>query len=474
MSFHDESQMYDCIKMMIDKGLYLNEIRDGKLLFEACSSGYLTIVKLLLENGANPNPKLENEWSPLRLACFGGNKDIAELLLLHGADINDDVDQETLLFVAIGNGHFGLVELLIEHGADVYTCNHFGASQLEVACEKGRSDMVQLLIDNGVNINKEDRHCWTALHTVCAKGYLDIMKILIKNGANVNQKDSTDHTPLHTAAYRGSLPFVRYLVENGANIHDVTVDGFTPLGRAIQSFVPREEVVRYLIEKGSDVNRASNFGSPLRIACSYSAQHIGIVKLLLENDADPNLLDITGTPLSVCCKFGLVEMAELLLKHGADVNKADNHLKTPLHMAVKRLYYDRMIDFLLLLISYNADVNRMDHFKRTPLYLAVNKGHLHVVKLLVQNDANFGDVKIDILTKHHRDTCVTNNCDGCFTADLVELVFVHGWTMKEHQNFPIIKRKKIETFFKLYSVSWLSKIPKQFVYTIFKRFSLMQ
>jgi ankyrin repeat protein len=49
----------------------------------------------------------------LSIACFGGNKDLARLLLDHGANIeNCDVDGDTPLTLARNKGHRSLVNLL--------------------------------------------------------------------------------------------------------------------------------------------------------------------------------------------------------------------------------------------------------------------------------------------------------------------------------------------------------------------------
>jgi ankyrin repeat protein len=50
--------------------------------------GYIEIVQLLLENGADVNPQGEDLDTPLRSACYGGYIEIVQLLLEKGADVN--------------------------------------------------------------------------------------------------------------------------------------------------------------------------------------------------------------------------------------------------------------------------------------------------------------------------------------------------------------------------------------------------
>ena len=57
--------------------------------------------------------------------------------------------------------------------------------------------------------------------------------------------------PINTAAAKGSFSREKELVEGGADINSLT-EGSTPLHRAVSN--GRDEIVRYLIKNGADVN----------------------------------------------------------------------------------------------------------------------------------------------------------------------------------------------------------------------------
>ena len=91
-----------------------------------------------------------------------------------------------------------------------------------------------------------------------------------------------------------------------------------------------------------------------------------IVELLIKGGADANKANANydgDTPLYAAAKHGFTEVVELLIKGGADANKENNHGATPLYAAAKH----RFTEVVKLLIKGGADVNK-ENFKALPLY----------------------------------------------------------------------------------------------------------
>jgi len=76
-------------------------------------------------------------------------KEIAELLLAHGADINAGEGKETALHGAAGFGQTAMVEWLLEHGAQVNPKDFNGKTPLRVAMDNGHKDIGYLLWQHG-------------------------------------------------------------------------------------------------------------------------------------------------------------------------------------------------------------------------------------------------------------------------------------------------------------------------------------
>lgn len=144
---------------------------------------------------------------------------------------------------------------------------------------------------------------------------------------------------LFEAAASGKFDEVAHQVfRNPQLINDFSDDGFTALGLAC--YFGHEEVARYLVLKGADVNLPSNNGFHVFPLHSASAgNYTSIVKMLIENDANVNVVQMSGlTPLHSAAQNGNVEIIILLLEKGALVNFRMEGGKLPSDLALEKGY----------------------------------------------------------------------------------------------------------------------------------------
>ena len=87
--------------------------------------------------------------------------------------------------------------------------------------------------------------------------------------------------------------------------------------------------------------------------------------------------------LDVACENGQAAMVRLLLKHGADVHKAANGNRTPIHVAACGGH----TEVARLLLASGADIEREDEDGKTPMAIAESKKHSDIVALLVEHKA---------------------------------------------------------------------------------------
>ncbi|KAK0627410.1 ankyrin repeat-containing domain protein, partial [Immersiella caudata] len=110
-------------------------------------AGEVSMVRLLLERGAEVDARDRNGSTPLHWASWAGKLDTARELLMSGADINAlDKLSRSPLFGAAGGGYADVVRLLLVRGADKSLRGGKGKqTPLEKAASKRRNLVVELL-----------------------------------------------------------------------------------------------------------------------------------------------------------------------------------------------------------------------------------------------------------------------------------------------------------------------------------------
>jgi ankyrin repeat protein len=137
----------------------------------------------------------------------------------------------------------------------------------------------------------------------------------------------------------------------------------------------------------NDVNPPDDHNwSPLRVA--VFKEHLDVARLLLEHGADPNRVIGPWTLLHGASYSGETDVIELLLEHGADVDCISTDFdETPLHLASQNGHVKAMQQ----LLEYGADVNHRRRGGCTPLHRASCEGKPEAVRLLVRHGANIND-----------------------------------------------------------------------------------
>jgi ankyrin repeat protein len=123
--------------------------------------------------------------------------------------------------------------------------------------------------------------------------------------------------------------------------------------------------------------------TPLYWAIKYG--RIEIVQMLIDAGADVNAKDDSdSTPLYVAAEFGKTEIARMLIGAGVDVNMKNVIGSTPLHEAA----HNGRVKIAHMLIDAGANVNVQDGDGETPLHLAANNGSVEIAKMLIDAGAD--------------------------------------------------------------------------------------
>jgi ankyrin repeat protein len=257
----------------------------GRALTIGLQNGKLDLAQILLMSNADVNQCVrrgsagaDSYWwidAPLLTAVEREDLVLTNTLLAAGCDVNLHVEARdrsyTILVRAVEAGDMNIVKALLTAGALVN--DPCGApNALNIAVQKERLDLVVLLLEAGANINSPATSYSgrTALQLAVEKGNLQLVDSLLQAGADVNQEAAFEAgaTALQLAAIQGFIGIARKLIDLGANVNapGACIDGRTALeGAAEHGHI---DTVRLLLETGASIegNGRKQYGRAVRLA----------------------------------------------------------------------------------------------------------------------------------------------------------------------------------------------------------------
>uniref|UniRef100_A0A8C8ISB0 K Homology domain-containing protein n=1 Tax=Oncorhynchus tshawytscha TaxID=74940 RepID=A0A8C8ISB0_ONCTS len=387
---------------------------DITALMASASGGYVDIVKLLLVHGADVNAQSSTGNTALTYACAGGFLDVVKVLLKEGANIEDHNENgHTPLMEAASAGHVEVARVLLEYGAGINThSNEFKESALTLACYKGHLDMVRFLLEAGADQEHKTDEMHTALMEACMDGHVEVARLLLDSEAQVNMPADSFESPLTLAACGGHVELAALLMERGANLEEVNDEGYTPLMEAARE--GHEEMVALLLAQGANINAQTEETQETALTLACCGGFLEVADFLIKAGADIELG--CSTPLMEAAQEGHLELVKYLLAAGANVHATTATGDTALTYACENGHTD-VADVLL---QTGADLEHESEGGRTPLMKAVRAGHLCTVQFLISKGAN-----VNRATVNNDHTVVSLACAGGHLA-VVELLLSHG------------------------------------------------
>ncbi len=141
-----------------------------------------------------------------------------------------------------------------------------------------------------------------------------------------------------------------------------------------------DQVTERLGEDPSQINSWSPDGfTPLHLACFFGGGPA--VKILLERGAEPvvpSRNEMSVTPLNSAAASAHLEIACMLLEHGAPANAPQHGGWTALHSAA----HNGDVEMVKVLLARGADRTLQSDDGRTALDIAIEASHLDVKRIL--------------------------------------------------------------------------------------------
>ncbi|HIN76088.1 MAG TPA: hypothetical protein EYM96_07865 [Rhodospirillales bacterium] len=206
-------------------------------LHYAARKGQKEVTELLINKGADVNLQCENGYTALSKASNAVDKDTVALLINKGADPNiyDNLGWGPL-HSAAGSGDFDdssikLLEILINGGANINALYAESVTPLDTATQYfEQPKTVSLLRKNAGKKGAElSVHIAARGNLAHKKADIEALEKHLASGVDVNMQDEWGCTPLHEAALGGQKDAIELLIANGADVNAITKNGRTPL-----------------------------------------------------------------------------------------------------------------------------------------------------------------------------------------------------------------------------------------------------
>ncbi|KAF5676871.1 ankyrin repeat domain-containing protein [Fusarium denticulatum] len=326
------------------------------------------IMRLLLESSDHQAicAKDENGLTPLHYAARGGFVEGIGLLVRAGAtiDMRDDYEFTPLLWAAV-SGHLYAIEELELLGADLADKydNPRGTFAVGWVISVGQQDLAVHFIDSEPSLPRVSEAL--LMNQAAGQGMMDVVKLLLSGGASPNERDHDGWSAIHWAV-------------EGPALHTE--------GRDTEPVVDiRSDVIRLILDYEADVNADNHGWSTLHLA--VLGRHLDTVRELLYRPLRDQLLverDELGRTAEDWLEIELGSQTYAKLSNLAYSKSRCCRPVTGLRKAAR----ENIIDLVELLLDQGHDIDGTDPGRRTALYYAASKGHLRIVELLLSKGAD--------------------------------------------------------------------------------------
>eukprot|EP01134_Creolimax_fragrantissima_P001753 CFRG1753T1 len=215
---------------------HVDDAGAGRLLFDAAEQGDQLLVEAQINSGADVNfVKDQTQQTPLYMAAYNGHYGIANLLLGAAATVDaTNWSNKTPMHAAAAQGYESIVRLLVINGANVNAVDDEGVTPLHLAADSGKASVCGFLMSCQADTNRPNETGWTPLHYAAANGHHDVVKGLLQGNVLINLRDSDNLTPRDLAVEHKHGHIVQLIDSKGSNIES-PVQATPPVVRSIST-----------------------------------------------------------------------------------------------------------------------------------------------------------------------------------------------------------------------------------------------
>jgi len=198
-----------------------------------------------------------------------------------------------------------------------------------------------------------------------------------------------------------------------------------------------EHIIDYLKNNPEEINKTNSCGwTPLMLSArnSNTVSTERTVEILLEHGASVNKIDVfqKKTALMYASSYSNSDSTErtvqLICNYSTDIDFRNINGETALMYASKD---NDTVNAVKILLDNGADINLSDNLDYTPLMLSISNINIDIVKILLQNKANmeiynkYGDSALDLAIYDDGDENLEDH-EKAKKLEIIKLMFDHG------------------------------------------------
>jgi len=396
---------FENVKFLLDqKGNDVNKLtHDGRTyIFWAASRGNVELMEHLIAKGAKVNQVDNHGYSVINFAAVGGqqNTKVYDLCLKNGADLKKDLSHEgaNALLLAISNDKdFVLTNYFTSKGLDLKSVDAEGNTAFNYAARSGNIPLLKSLIEKGVKFN-DNAMILASAGSRSGSNTLEVYQYLESLKIKPTAVSKTGQNALHAIVRRPKQEeIVKYFLSKGVDINQADAEGNTPFMNAAASNAD-VAFITTLTPLVKNINQVNGKGVSA-LAMAVRGNSADVVALLLAKGADYKVVDAAGDNLAAyLIQSYSPQRAEmfpakmkLLQEKGLDLAAAQKNGNTLYHIALAK----NDLTLLKSLENLKLDVNAKNKEGMTVLHkAAMTAKDDSILKYLVSIGA-----KKDIITE---------------------------------------------------------------------------
>ncbi|HMU84405.1 MAG TPA: ankyrin repeat domain-containing protein [Leptospiraceae bacterium] len=212
----------EMVRLLIEKGANIEALDAlGETpLITACRFRNAQVVSEFIAHGSNVNHRSREKHSALWYAIsYLKDATIVRLLLDAGADANETYEYgDNPLLLAVSAQAPSVIDLLLPLTEDLERINQHQVCALHFAASYDDVHLVTQLLARGVNVNLKNPSGYTALIWAAQSNSIKVAPILLEHGADVAAKNTYGETAVSIAEQKDHQEMLRLFAKTGSRI----------------------------------------------------------------------------------------------------------------------------------------------------------------------------------------------------------------------------------------------------------------